>query len=100
MEDNTESLSQIGSMRSAVLWITRYQRRISEIPWLMWQHQNEFIHNDGKTIHFQEIAAINQSIRNEYRLTDNSLPESYQYVFQDNVEVLIEQTISKNKLGS
>ena len=87
-------LKDIGSMKSAILWISRFQKRIWEIPWILWQHRNDFLHNDGKTVHFQEIAAINRSIRSEYRLTGNGLPDSYQHLFQDDVDELIEKTIS------
>ena len=82
----------IGSMKSPILWISRFQKRIWEIPWLMWQHRNEFLHNDGKTIHFQESAAINREIRKEYLLTGNGLPQPYQHLFQGNEEELINQS--------
>ena len=83
----------IGSMKSPILWISRFQKRIWEIPWQMWQHRNEFLHNDGRTIHFQEIAAINCSIRTEYNMSWNGLPESYQHLFRGDIENLIEQNI-------
>ena len=79
-------------MKSPILWILRFQKRIWEIPWLMWQHRNEFLHNDGKTIHFQESAAINREIRKEYLLTGNGLPQPYQHLFQGNEEELINQS--------
>ena len=34
-------LKEIGSMKSPILWISRFQRRIWEIPWALWQHRND-----------------------------------------------------------
>ena len=83
----------IGSTKSPILWISRFQRRIWHIPWQMWQHRNEFLHNEGKTIHFQETAAIHRAIRYEYRILRNGLPESYQHLFRDGVEDTIKHDI-------
>ena len=87
-------LRDIGSMKSPELWTARLQRRIWEIAWKMWQHRNDFLHSDGRTIHFQESAAINQEIRNEYNSTGNGIPASYQYLFQGNIDHLLLQPIA------
>jgi hypothetical protein len=83
----------IGNMKSPILWISRFQKRIWEIPWTMWQHRNEFLHNDGRTVHFQETAAINQAIRDEYDLAQHGLPDNYQHLFQEELEDIINQDI-------
>ena len=81
------------SMKSPELWIARFQRRIWEIAWWLWQRQNEFLHNDGRTIHFQETAALNRETRKEYLMTGIGLPLSYQHLFQGDREDLITQPI-------
>ena len=86
-------LKDLGSMKSPDLWISRFQKRIWWIPWQLWQHRNEFLHNDGKTIHFQETAAVNREIRREYLMTGQGLPRPYQHLFQGNVNDLINQSI-------
>ena len=86
-------LREIGSMKSPILWISRFQRRIWEIPWALWQHRNGFLHNDGTTIHFQETVAINNEIRAEYGIRGGDLPVSYLHLFQHPIEVLIKQSI-------
>ena len=82
------------SLRSPDLWMAKLQIRIWEIAWLMWQHRNNFLHNDGTTIHFRELAAMNRAIRREYRLTGNGLPATYQHLFRGNVEDLIKASIT------
>ena len=86
-------MKDLRSMRSPDLWMTRLQRRIWEIAWQMWRHRNEFLHNDGTTIHFQETAAMNREIRNEYEIGGNDLPAKYQYLFHGDVEELIQRSI-------
>ena len=80
-------------MKSPELWISRFQKRIWWIPWQLWQHRNEFLRNDGKTIHFQETAAFNREIRREYMLTGQGLLRPYQHLFQGNVNNLINQSV-------
>jgi hypothetical protein len=60
---------------------------------MMWQHHNEFLHNDGRTIHFQEIAAITQAIKDEHNLSQNGLPDQYQHLFWEKLNYLLSQDI-------
>jgi hypothetical protein len=83
----------IRSIRSPDLWMTKMQRKIWEIAWKMWRHRNDFLHNDGTTIHFQESAAINRAIRMEHNATGEGLPDMYQYLFRGEVENIIQQPI-------
>lgn len=91
-------LKDLGSMKSAILWISRFQKRIWEIPWVLWQHRNEFLHNDGATLHFQETAAINRSIREEYDIGGNNLPATHQHLFHDNVDELLRKNITTKQI--
>ena len=86
-------LKEIGSMKSPILWISRFQRRIWEIPWALWQHRNEFLHNDGTTIHFQETVAINNEIRAEYETRGGNLPVSYLHLFRHPLDTLLTLSI-------
>ena len=90
-------LLEIGSRKSAELWISRFQKRIWMIPWALWQHRNEFLHNDGTTIHFQDTVAINNEIRIEYEIRGRDLPVSYLHLFQTPVESLLRQSIFSRK---
>ena len=90
-------LKELGSMKSPILWISRFQRRIWEIPWEMWLHRNEYLHNDGTTIHFQETVAINNEIREEYVTRGGDLPVSYLYLFHHPLDTLLMQSIFSRK---
>ena len=86
-------MKDIRSLKSPDLWMAKCQLRIWEIAWQMWQHRNDFLHNNGTTIHFQEVAATDQEIRNEYQMTCTGLPASYHHLFQTNIEDLINSPI-------
>ena len=69
-----ELSSNIESMKSPNLWITRIQHKIWEIAWELSQHRNQFLYNDRSTIHFQEMAAIDNAITEEYMMGVGRLP--------------------------
>jgi hypothetical protein len=90
----TAYFKDIRTQRSPDLWMAKCQLRIWEIAWMMWQHRNDFLHNDGKTIHFQEVSAINRSIRIEFTRAGNGLPAIYQHLFQINIDDLLASSTS------
>ena len=89
----TTHLREIGSRKSPILWISRFQKRIWLILWSMWQHRNDYLHNDGTTIHFQETVAINNEIRAEYEIRGGDLPVSYLYLFQHLLGTFLQNSI-------
>jgi hypothetical protein len=90
-------LEEIGSLKSPILWISRFQRRIWLIPWNLWQHRNGYLHNDGTTIHFHETVAIDQEITAEYETGRGALPSSYSPLFQHNLANLLHQSTATKK---
>lgn len=88
-----QHLTESGSRKSAILWISRFQRRIWEIPWSLWQHRNGFLHNDGTTIHFQETVAINNEIRAEYATKGRGLPASYLHLYRMPLDTILKLPI-------
>jgi hypothetical protein len=88
-----QHLRDLGSRKSAILWISRFQRRIWEIPWSLWQHRNGFLHNDGTTIHFHETVAINNEIRAEYNTRGDDLPASYLHLFHTPLDNILQLPI-------
>jgi hypothetical protein len=86
-------LRELRSRKSPDLWIARFQRKMWDIAWTLWQQRNEFLHNDGRTIHYQESAAVTREIRKEYVMAGNGLPPSYHHLFLGNIEELINQPI-------
>jgi hypothetical protein len=89
-----QHLLDIGSQKSARLWMTRLQHHIWEMAWKMWQHRNEYLHKDGSTIHFQENAAVDDEIRREYSMSVAGLPTCYNHLFTTNLIRLLRSPIS------
>jgi hypothetical protein len=73
-------LQFLNSQKSSTLWISRAQRRIWMIAWDMWSHRNKFLHNEGKTIHLFEMAALDDEIRNEWDASTGQLPSHFDHM--------------------
>jgi hypothetical protein len=90
-------LHQIKSQRSSLLWTSRVQRKIWLIAWDMWEHRNNFLHNDGKTMHSIEMTALNEEIGLEWNTGIEQLPPKYAYLFHGTLQQRLEDKI-KHKL--
>ena len=80
-----EYLKSIKTQRSALLWASRLQRRIWQIAWTMWEHRNNILHSDGKTIHQYETKLVDQEINIEWERS-HSLPQQYQHLFSGTLQ--------------
>jgi hypothetical protein len=74
-------LHHLRSQRSSFLWILRVQHRIWLIELNLWEHSNNFAHNDGKTIHLVEMTALDDELQKEWRIGIGQLPPNYSYLF-------------------
>jgi hypothetical protein len=63
----------------------------------MWEHCNQFLHNDGTTIHSYETRALNEEIREEWTAGLGQLPPNYNHLFNGDIQDRLDDTI-KNKL--
>ena len=93
----TYHMAEHSSRKSPNLWMARLQWRIWEIAWTMWLHRNDHLHHDGKTIHFQEAAAIDSEIQREIDTGLAGLPTTYQYLFNMTPQNRIRQPISSKQ---
>jgi hypothetical protein len=73
------------------------QQRIWLIAWNMWEHRNNYLHNDGRTIHSFDTKALNEEIKEEWTLGLDQLDPSYSHLFNGHLNERIEDTTS-NKL--
>jgi hypothetical protein len=55
----------------------------------MWDHRNQFLHNDGKTIHLIEMTALDD----EWRTSIGLLPPNYSHLFNGQLETRIDDKI-------
>jgi hypothetical protein len=86
------------SQRSSALWISKVQRRIWEIAWIMWQHRNNTLHNDGRTIHTQEMTALDEEIRQESALGLDDLHVKYSHLFQQPIQELLNKPMTHKRM--
>lgn len=82
-------LERQGSMRSAKKWMTQLQRRLWEIPWEMWTNRNEILHNEGTTLHQQEMLYLEEAIRLEWTSGLGNLPPRYQRLFSGSIDTIL-----------
>ena len=81
---------------SSLLWSSRLQKRILQIAWSMWQHRNNILHSDGKTIHQYETDLIDQEIVTEWS-QKYTLPAQYAHLFQGNLQQLLTLEIQRKR---
>ena len=80
-----EHLIRTKSTRPAILWMALFQRRIWMIPWAMWEHRNQFLHQQ-KVLHPTEISALNSEISLEWATGIGDLPQNrYSHLFHGNL---------------
>ena len=79
------------SPRSAILLLSKAQRRIWQIAWNMWLSRNSHLHNQKMSIHPQEELYLNQEITYEWNLGIRTLPEHHQHYFKGQLKCLIKQ---------
>jgi hypothetical protein len=81
----SQHLSQLNSQKSSILWISRVQRKIWHIAWDLWEHRNNYLHNQGTTIHAYEMSALNSETQHEWQTGLDQLLPSYQYLFDGTI---------------
>ena len=57
------------NIRSAILWISKFQRKIWKIlAWAMWMDRYNHLYQGGKTFHSTELEVINNEIQREWEI--------------------------------
>ena len=84
--------------RSSLLWMSKFQRRIWEIPWKLWNHRNETLHGDGNQIHKQEDRNINFAIIKEWNLGIQDLGPQFLNLFRGRINDRLKDTSEYEKL--
>ena len=82
----TKQLQLSKSMRSPILWMSRFQKRIWLIPWDQWEHRNNILHNDN-ALHASELNAINTEVTAEWNTGLDRLPDNrYAHLFRGDLD--------------
>lgn len=74
--------------------MSRLQRKIWQIPWLMWNNCNEILHNN----HTYELQAIDKEIQEEYSLGIHNLNIiRYQHLFATPLPIRLKQSLTSKQ---
>ena len=79
------------SPRSAILIMSKAQRRIWKIAWQMWLERNSHLHNVKCSVHPQEEINLNREISHEWSLGISALDEQYRNYFNGQLEQLLQK---------
>ena len=79
MERNNE-------LKSPLLWMTKFQRRVWEIPWKLWGHRNQTLHGDGNLIHIQEKRNIDLAIIREWSIGNLNIDARFCNLFIGSIQ--------------
>jgi hypothetical protein len=82
------------SQKSSILWISCIQRWIWLIAWNLWEHRNQFLHNEGRTIHLYETQALDEEIALKWETGIGQLPPKNSHLFQGDIQTRLEEPIN------
>ena len=74
-------LLSLQSKKSSILWMTKMQQRIWIIPWSLWEHRNNHLHNDGSSIHCTYHQSVISEIIREWNIGSCTLAQRYHHLF-------------------
>ena len=83
-------LSNIKSLQSSQLLLSKTQRRIWKVAWILWEHRNNFLHDRNKSFHPKEIKDIQREIECEWKKGLSFLSKKYTPLFSRSLQQLLE----------
>ena len=90
----SQHLQEIGSRKSALLWLSKVQSKIWMMTFALWEHRNTVLHNVNDSVYPQELTAINGEIIQEMHLGAIHLPNSQRYLFHGTIQEKLRWNIS------
>ena len=94
-----QHLANIGSQKSAILWMSRLQQKLWEVMKAMWQDRNNTLHNEGNTVHQEELRAIDAEILAKWQIGIDILPRHrYEHLFCGQRQQRLTDTIHQKKM--
>ena len=79
-------MKKTNDQRSPLLWMTKLQRRVWEIPWKLWHHRNNILHGDGNSVHIQEKRNVDIAILREWNVGDYNIDARFHNLFRGNLQ--------------
>lgn len=96
-EIQAQYMLQNHNKKSARNLISLLQRRIWQIPWELWEHRNNELHQEGDRTHRQETTDLNNIINQEWERGRDTLPQRYNSLFNTTRERLLEALFFKKQ---
>jgi hypothetical protein len=70
------------------VWATRLITQLWELPWGMWEHRNDILHNGTTRQQKEELDQLRQQVRAQFCLGNRGIPPTDQYLLEDKATVL------------
>ena len=84
--------------RSSILWMTKLQRRIWEIPWLLWEHRNNILHGDNNSDHIQDKRDTDLAIIKEWNIGTQNLSSQFHTLFRGGINERLQDSMEYKRL--
>ena len=84
--------------RSPTLWMTKLQRRIWEIPWLLWEQRNNILHGDNNSDHIQEKRDTDLAIIKEWDIGIQNLSRHFHSLFRGRINDRLQDSMEYKRL--
>jgi hypothetical protein len=83
----------IGSQRSGLRWTVAIIKKLWDVAWDLWEQRNGFLHDRAYQETLHNMAGIDAEIRFQFQQGHTHLPKRLQYIFEGNVEDLLNTSV-------
>ena len=84
--------------RSSILWMIRLQKRIWEIPWLLWEHRNNILHGETNSDHIQNKRDTDLAIIKEWNIGTQNLSRQFHTLFRGEINERLQDSPEYKRL--
>ena len=97
-ECQQQHLNNINSCTSALLLLSKAQRRIWHIAWELWMHQNNHLHGEQSSTPIVEQTAIDDEVTREWTLGLLTLAEQHWHLFQGSLATKLSKSYHSKRV--
>jgi hypothetical protein len=83
----------IGSRRSGLRWTVAIIKKLWDVAWDLWEQRNGFLHDRENQETLHNMVNIDAEIRFQFRQGHRNLPRRVRYLFEGDVEDLLNTSI-------
>jgi hypothetical protein len=85
----TEHYQRMGHRRNGLRWTVAIIQKLWDIAWDLWEQRNDFLHAHDNPDLLNDMAAIDDEIKQQFRRGPATLPPRTHYLFSGTVEDLL-----------